>query len=73
MSQANLTIENTPQLLMFMRLWMASGPMVLTTVEGICQISSDKKIELPEIQGRDFSSELRTFYSAFGELIERLA
>jgi hypothetical protein len=47
--------------------------MVLTTVEGICQISSDKKIELPEIQGRDFSSELRTFYTAFGELIERLA
>ena len=73
MSEGNLTIENTPELLMFMRLWMSSGPMVITTVEGICQISSDNKIELPEIQGRDFPGELRTFYTAFGELIERLA
>ena len=73
MSEGNLTIENTPQLLIFMRLWMSSGPMVLTTVEEIAQSNSDKKIELPEIQGRDFYDELRTFHTAFGELIERLA
>lgn len=69
----NITIENTPELLVFMRLWMSSGPMVVSTVEGIRERSVGKEIIMPEISGRDFVSELRNFHSAFSELIERLA
>ncbi|MDP6640729.1 MAG: hypothetical protein QGH90_02705 [Candidatus Poseidoniaceae archaeon] len=73
MGQENLTIENNPQVLMFMRLWMASGPMVMSTIEGIHEVSEGRKIELPEIPGRDFTKELHDFYSALGILMDRLA
>ena len=73
MGSKNITIENTPELLIFMRLWMSSGPMVVSTVEGIRESSVGKTVVLPEISGRDFVSELRNFHAAFGELMERLA
>ena len=73
MDDSPITIENSPELLMFMRLWMTSGPMVVSTVKGIRDSSQGKTIQMPEIGGRDFNAELREFYSAFGELMKRLA
>ena len=73
MDDLTMTIENSPELLMFMRLWMTSGQMVISTVKGISDSSQGKVIQMPEIGGRDFTAELSEFYSAFGELMKRLA
>ena len=73
MDDSTITIENSPELLMFMRLWMTSGPMVISTVNGIRDSSQGKVIEMAEIGGRDFNSELKEFYSALAELMKRLA
>jgi len=65
-----MTIENTPELLSFMQLWMMSGPMVLTTVNEIA--ASNRSIDLPEISGRAFAEELRSFHSAMTKIVTRL-
>jgi hypothetical protein len=65
-----MTIENTPELLSFMQLWMMSGPMVLATVNEIAE--SNRSIDLPEIPGRAFAEELRSFHSAMAKITTRL-
>ncbi len=65
-----MTIENTPELLSFMQLWMMSGPMVLATVNEIAE--SNLSIDLPEIPGRNFAEELRTFHASMGIITTRL-
>ncbi|MGY8670815.1 MAG: hypothetical protein ACKVJ7_07185 [Candidatus Poseidoniales archaeon] len=66
----NMTIENTPELLSFMQLWMMSGPMVLSTVNEIAE--SNRAIDLPEIPGRNFAEELRSFHSSMAQITTRL-
>jgi hypothetical protein len=66
----NMTIENTPELLSFMQLWMMSGPMVLSTVNEIAE--SNRAIDLPEIPGRNFVEELRSFHSSMAQITTRL-
>lgn len=73
MSEDRLTIENTPQLFMFMRLWMASGAMVLNTVEGLVKASEDRMIELPDLAGRDVGDELTRLQASFATILERVA
>jgi hypothetical protein len=53
-----------------MQLWMMSGPMVLATVNEIAE--SNRAIDLPEIPGRDFAEELRSFHSSMAQITTRL-
>ena len=65
-----LSIENDPQLLTFMQLWMMSGAGVLSTIEQLAQ--SEKRIKLPELPGRDFISELNRLGTAMNAIITKL-
>ena len=64
-----LSIENDPQLLAFMQLWMMSGG-VLSTIEQLAQ--SEKRIKLPELPGRDLISELNRLGTAMNAIITKL-
>ena len=65
-----MNIENTPQLRSFIQLWMMSGGMVLATVKEI--LNDKREIEMPEMPGRDFKSEIIELSSAFNTIVTRL-
>ena len=55
MEEELMTIENTPQLRSFLQMWMMSGGMVISTIEGV--VNDGRGIQLPEIPGRNFKEE----------------
>ena len=65
-----MSIENTPRLLSFMQMWMMSGSMVLSTMEGVAD--DGRGIELPEIPGRNFKEELERLSGLLGQIVSRL-
>mgnify|MGYP003319711817 CR=1 FL=1 len=70
MTEENMSIENTPQLLSFMQMWMMSGGMVLATVKGI--LDDGRQIEIPDMPGRDFKAEIIELSASFNEIVSRL-
>ena len=70
MTEENMSIENTPQLLSFMPMWMMSGGMVLSTMEGVA--SDSRNIELPEIPGRSFKNELQKLSELLVQIVSRI-
>jgi|TARA_A100001388_G_scaffold277377_1_gene268258 hypothetical protein len=70
MTEENMSIENTPQLLSFMQMWMMSGGMVLSTMEGVA--SDSRNIELPEIPGRSFKNELQKLSELLVQIVSRI-
>ena len=70
MEESGMTIENTPQLLSFMQMWMMSGGMVLSTIEGV--VMDGRSIELPEIPGRDFKNELEKLSGFLNQIVSRI-
>ena len=65
-----MSIENTPQVRSFVQLWMMSGGMVLGTVKEI--LADGRQIELPQMGGRDFKSEIIELSEAFNDIVSRL-
>ena len=65
-----MSIENTPQLLSFMQMWMMSGGMVLSTMEGVA--NDNRGIELPEIPGRSFKEELEKLSGLLVQIVSRI-
>ena len=70
MTEENMSIENTPQLLSFMQMWMMSGGMGLSTMEG--GASDSRNIELPEIPGRSFKNELQKLSELLVQIVSRI-
>ena len=70
MTEENMSIENTPQLLSFMQMWMMSGGMVLSTMEGVA--SDSRNIELPEIPGRSFKNKLQKLSELLFQIVSRI-
>ena len=70
MEEGKMSIENTPQLRSFLQMWMMSGGMVISTVEGV--ISDGRGIELPEIPGRDFKEELVKLNGLISQIVSRI-
>lgn len=70
MDESVMNIENTPQMRQFAQLWMMSGSMVLATVKGI--LDDGRKIEMPEIPGRDFDAEITALRDLLDEIVQRL-
>ena len=70
MAEDNMSIENTPQLLSFMQMWMMSGGMVLSTMEGVA--NDNRGIELPEIPGRSFKEELERLSELLVQIVSRI-
>ena len=70
MTEDNMSIENTPQLLSFMQMWMMSGGMVLSTMEGVA--SDSRGIKLPEIPGRSFKEELEKLSELLVQIVSRI-
>ena len=67
-----MTIHNTAELLTFLRLWSASGTMVLNTIEEIEIRSRVRKIEIPEFQGRNMADELMRLKVAMDAISGRI-
>ena len=65
-----MSIENTPKLLSFMQMWMMSGSMVLSTMEGVAE--DGRNIVLPDMPGRNFKSELEELSSLLNQIVSRL-
>ena len=65
-----MSVENTPQLLSFMQMWMMSGGMVLSTMESV--VEDGRSIELPAITGRDFKGELERLNVLLGHIVSRI-
>ena len=63
-------IENSPELRSFIQLWMMSGGMVLGTVRDI--LADKRPIELPQMPGRNFNSEIIELSEAFNKIVLRL-
>ena len=70
MAGDKMSIENTPQLLSFMQMWMMSGGMVLSTMEGVA--GDGRNIELPEIPGRSFKDELHKLSELLVQIVSRI-
>ncbi len=70
MDDGVMNIENTPQMRQFAQLWMMSGGMVLATVKGI--LDDGRKIEMPDLPGRDFNSEITQLRDLLNEIVSRL-
>ena len=70
MAEDKMSIENTPQLLSFMQMWMMSGGMVLSTMEGVA--GDGRNIELPEIPGRSFKDELQKLSELLVQIVSRI-
>ena len=70
MEEETMSIENTPQLRSFLQMWMMSGGMVISTVEGV--VNDGRGIELPAIPGRDFKEELTKLSGLIGQIISRI-
>ncbi len=65
-----MTIENTPELLSFMQLWMMSGGMVLHTLRRL--VETNRGISLPSIEGRNFKSEVEELAMLMNQMTSRL-
>lgn len=65
-----MSIENTPQLRSFLQMWMMSGGMVVSTIEGV--VNDGRGIKLPEIQGRDFKEELVNLSELISKIVSRI-
>lgn len=70
MDDSVMNIENNPQMRQFAQLWMMSGGMVLATVKSI--LDDGRKIEMPEIPGRDFDGEITELRDLLNEIVQRL-
>ena len=65
-----MSIENTPQLRSFLQMWMMSGGMVISTIEGV--VTDGRGIQLPEIPGRDFKEELINLSELISQIVSRI-
>tara|TARA_B100000902_G_scaffold375539_1_gene405650 strand:+ start:140 stop:355 length:216 start_codon:yes stop_codon:yes gene_type:complete len=70
MEEDKMSIENTPHLRSFLQMWMMSGGIVISTVEGV--VNDGRGIELPEIPGRDFKEELVQLSGLINQIISRI-
>jgi|GEM_PF-1475319 hypothetical protein len=70
MEEELMSIENTPQLRSFLQMWMMSGGMVVSTIEGV--VNDGRGIQLPEIQGRDFKEELVNLSELISKIVSRI-
>ncbi|MDG1550808.1 MAG: hypothetical protein P8Q95_03690 [Candidatus Poseidoniaceae archaeon] len=70
MEEELMSIENTPQLRSFLQMWMMSGGMVVSTIEGV--VNDGRGIKLPEIQGRDFKEELVNLSELISKIVSRI-
>ena len=70
MEEELMTIENTPQLRSFLQMWMMSGGMVISTIEGV--VNDGRGIQLPEIPGRNFKEELVNLSELIGQIVSRI-
>ena len=75
MTEENMSIENTPQLLSFMQMWMMSGGTRASSdeakaTEGVA--SDSRNIELPEIPGRSFKNELQKLSELLVQIVSRI-
>ena len=53
-----------------MQMWMMSGGMVLSTMEGVA--NDNRGIELPEIPGRSFKEELERLSELLVQIVSRI-
>jgi translation initiation factor 2 alpha subunit (eIF-2alpha) len=51
-------------------MWMMSGGMVVSTIEGV--VNDGRGIQLPEIQGRDFKEELVNLSELISKIVSRI-
>jgi len=65
-----MSIENTPQLRSFLQMWMMSGGMVISTIEGV--VTDGRGIQLPEIPGRNFKEELINLSELISQIVSRI-
>ena len=70
MEEELMTIENTPQLRSFLQMWMMSGGMVISTIEGV--VNDGRGIQLPEIPGRNFKEELVSLSELISQIVSRI-
>ena len=70
MEEDKMSIENTPHLRSFLQMWMMSGGIVISSVEGV--VNDGRGIELPEIPGRDFKQELVQLSELINQIISRI-
>ena len=70
MEEELMSIENTPQLRSFLQMWMMSGGMVVSTIEGV--VNDGRGIQLPEIQGRNFKEELVNLSGLISKIVSRI-
>jgi len=70
MEEELMTIENTPQLRSFLQMWMMSGGMVISTIEGV--VNDGRGIQLPEIPGRNFKEELVNLSELISQIVSRI-
>jgi translation initiation factor 2 alpha subunit (eIF-2alpha) len=70
MEEELMSIENTPQLRSFLQMWMMSGGMVVSTIEGV--VNDGRGIQLPEIQGRNFKEELVNLSELISKIVSRI-
>ena len=70
MEEELMSIENTPHLRSFLQMWMMSGGMVVSTIEGV--VNDGRGIQLPEIQGRNFKEELVNLSELISQIVSRI-
>ena len=70
MEEELMSIENTPQLRSFLQMWMMSGGMVISTIEGV--VNDGRGIQLPEIPGRNFKEELVNLSELISQIVSRI-
>ena len=70
MEEELMSIENTPHLRSFLQMWMMSGGMVVSTIEGV--VHDGRGIQLPEIQGRNFKEELVNLSELISQIVSRI-
>ena len=70
MEEELMSIENTPHLRSFLQMWMMSGGMVVSTIEGV--VNDGRGIQLPEIQGRNLKEELVNLSELISQIVSRI-
>ena len=70
MDDSVISIDNNAQMRQFIQLWMMSGGMVLSTMEGVA--SDSRNIELPEIPGRSFKNELQKLSELLVQIVSMI-
>ena len=70
MDDSVMSIENNAQMRQFIQLWMMSGGMVISTIEGV--VNDGRGIQLPEIPGRNFKEELVNLSELISQIVSRI-